>query len=147
MPIEIETTTPHDPETGEVLDPFAPRSFAVFLTTLGGGDAEVQASQELLLIAKAVAAQARAQRKEVKGSLTLKLAFACDEGGVVDVTYAIERKEPKPRRPSTVLWVDKTGNLVTENPKQGRLPIRDVSSKKGPAREVARDEDDEPRTV
>lgn len=106
-----------------------PRSFSVFLTKVGEGDCEQQLSQEMQTLMKAVIAQAKAQSKAVTGTLSLTLSFAGEDTGVVNVRYEIKRKEPKPRRPTSVFWIGRDGNVVDENPKQKRLPFRDVSAK------------------
>ena len=118
----------------------AARSFTVFLGKIADGDLEVQASQELLALSKCISAQARAQQKEVKGTLTIKIGFAGDETGALDVSYAIERKEPKPRRARTTFWINREGNVVSQNPRQIELGLRDVSRKPAPRDVGARTE-------
>ena len=131
MPIDEKTGE----LTGDELEEVAARSFGVFMGKIAEGDLELQASQELLALSKCIDAQARAQQKEVKGSLTITIKLAGDETGAVDVTYAIERKEPKPRRARSTFWIDRKGQIVSKNPKQIELGLRDVS-KKQPARDV-----------
>lgn len=115
-------------------DQAGPRAFGVFLQKVADGECHDQLSTELLALSKVLRDQSQAQAGAVKGSLALKLNFT-SESGVLDVTYSIERKEPKPRRPRSTFWQDASGNVVDENPKQLGLGLRDVS-KRGPAREA-----------
>lgn len=118
----------------------AARSFVVFLGKVADGDLEVQASQDLLTLSKAIQTQARAQQKTVKGSLTITVDFAGDESGTLDVSYEIKRKDPKPRRARSVFWINKQGNVVSQNPRQIELGLRDVSRKPAPRDVGARTE-------
>lgn len=121
--------------TEEKPESTGPRAFSVFLGKIAEGECHTQLSTELLALSKALLEQSKAQAKGVTGSLTLKLNFAAEEG-MLDVGYSISTTEPKPRRPRTVFWQDKNGNVVDENPKQGKLPgLRDVSAR-GPAQEA-----------
>lgn len=112
-----------------------PRGFAVLVQQLSDGDCHAEASLALHKLGKALLREAHAQRRPVKGELTLKLSLACDARGVVSVAYDVKRKEPAPARPTATLWLTDQGNLSVDNPRQTKLGLREVS-RRGPAREV-----------
>lgn len=132
--MKTETTTPTKTTTTTAIEP---RAFAEFLLKVADGDAHEQLSQDLFELSKVIVAQSRAQVKAVKGSLTLKINLVGD-GNVLDVSYEIDRKEPKPRRPTSVFWVDKFGNFAEHDPKQTELGFREVGRTRA-AREAAED--------
>jgi len=129
-------TTPPAPATDEA----APRSFLVFLRSLADGQAEGEASYEMAELLKRLHEESRTQVRQVTGSITLELGFACDETGTVKVIYGVKRKDPKRRTEPSHFWMDKKSRLVTENPRQQKLPLRDVGGARGGARDA--DEDD-----
>lgn len=113
-----------------------PRSFSRVLALIDEGVAECQLSEELLALTRAVIAQGKARQKTVAGRLTLTLTLASDETGVVEVAYDISRKDPKPKRSTSLFWTTKSGNLTEHNPKQQSLPLREVTGGRGAAREI-----------
>ena len=129
-------TEQHTNETGEEKGEQGARAFSVFLHKVGDGDCHRELSQELHELAKTLLVQSQNQARAVRGSLTLTLNIA-GEGGLLDVTYAISRKDPKPRRPRSTFWTAKDGNVVDENPKQLKLGVRDVSRAAKETREPA----------
>lgn len=139
--MKTETKTP---ATTSATTAIEPKAFADFLLKVADGDAHEQLSQDLFELSKVIVAQSRAQVKPVKGSLTLKISLVGD-GNVLDVSYEIDRKEPKARRPKSVFWVDKFGNFVEHDPKQTELGFREVGRTRG-ARE-ANDDAGAPREV
>lgn len=113
-----------------------PRDFARVLALLDEGVASCQLSEELQTLTKAVIAQGKARNKTVAGRLTLTLQLATDETGVVEVAYDISRKDPRPKRSTSLFWTTKGGNLTEHNPKQQKLPLREVSSGTAAPREI-----------
>lgn len=95
-----------------------PRSFAVLLQKIADGDAHTQLSEDLQALIKVMTVRARDQVKAVAGSLTFTLKLVCDEMGTLDVGYKIARSEPQPKRPRTIFWADKNGNMTEKNPRQ-----------------------------
>lgn len=114
----------------------AARSFATFFATLGDGDANSEASEEMHELAQALQDESLKRNAPVKGTLTIKLDVSCDPRGVVGVSWDLTRKNPKPQRVAAALWVDKKGNFVHENPRQQALFPREV---KYPVAEAPRD--------
>lgn len=118
-----------------------PHSFSRFLAELGDGDAEGEISYQLHELGKRLQEHAHARGDKVKGALTLKFGFVAEPSGVVGIAYDIVVKEPKRRLAPAVMWLTKGGNLSPFNPKQQKLPLREVSVRPDEVRDV---EDDEP---
>lgn len=111
-----------------------PRSFAHALATLCEGEANAACSSDMHELLLVLSAEAAARRKKVKGTLKLDLTFEVDDNGVVGIAYSVKAKAPEPRRQTAVMWL-KGGNLTPENPRQQKLPLREVNAGAG-AREV-----------
>lgn len=113
-----------------------PRSFNHFFATLDSEQAHATASDELHLLTKAVRDEAMARHGRVSGKLSISIDIACDEVGLVEVTYDVKRKDPKRRTSKSVLWIDKKGHLVRNDPRQQSLPLREVSAQGQALREM-----------
>jgi hypothetical protein len=120
------------------------RTFGRLLASLEDGELESEATHKLARLTLELIKQAENQGK-AKGELTLKLKLSADSGGTVTIDGAVDTKEPKPLRARTHLWLDKTGALLNENPKQTKLPLREVGPVK-PTREIE-SETQPPRSV
>jgi len=120
------------------------RSFLVTLAALEDGQLAADLTAKQHDLAKKLAAGA-AVAGRAKGSLSLRLTLNVDAGGTVQIDGEIVVKEPKTLRSRTVMWLSKGDNLVAENPKQIRLPLREVPAP-GPARDVPAAHD-APRSV
>ncbi|MFZ5896779.1 MAG: hypothetical protein ACOY0T_37330 [Myxococcota bacterium] len=111
-------------------DKDSPRSFAVFLRQLADGEAERDlANAQHELIAKC-RQEAESINGEVKGTLTLQLTYAVDVRDQITVSYKITGKEPPALRPKAVAWLNKAGHITFENPRQQKLPLREVPREK-----------------
>lgn len=104
-----------------------PRSFSTLLGQLADGEAERDLSEQLLELTKKIQDEALARGSEAKGALSLKIAITADHKGVATVTYVVDVKHPKRRTSAQLYWLTKGGNLTPENPRQTKLPLRDVS--------------------
>lgn len=117
--------------------PEGPRAFARFIEALSEGDVHAELSNELHELGVKLRSTARNRMTTVKGSLVLKLKFAADEKGVVDIEHVIETKVPKPKAAKAMMWLTPGGNMSAENPRQPLLPgIREVSLPAQTARDV-----------
>lgn len=102
------------------------RSFSVFLTQFGEGTLHAELSETLRDMVKQLEAHA-VDFGKAAGVLTLNLAIGIDrEGGMVVIKPEVKSKLPKPARRAGVFWVNPTGNLVPENPRQQKLPLAAV---------------------
>lgn len=122
-----------------------PHAFNRFLAMLGDGAAHAEVSAHLHELGIALEREADAQQKKVAGELTLKISLTCEPNGVVGANYEIKRKEPAPRRPGSIFWLTKGGNLTPENPRQQKLPLREVMGERTDVRDL--DEHDHAREV
>lgn len=111
------------------------RAFVVLLQQIGDGDCHRQISQDLQQLVKTIQLRSKEQAKAVAGKLTLTLSIS-GEDDLIDIAYDIKTTEPKPRRPRTTMWVDKSGNLTQQNPRQTMLGLKDVSKTRAPVRDV-----------
>lgn len=103
-----------------------PRSFAVFISNLADGDAERDLAGEFFDLLATLRKEAEVAGGAAKGSLTFKLDCNVDIKDKVAIRYSIVTKEPAPARPEATVWLDRSGHVVFENPKQARLPFREV---------------------
>ena len=103
------------------------RNFGVFLTQIRDGEVNAEASRELRDLLLALAEHASKQGK-AKGKLTLAFNFSVDARGVVAVGVETKVQTPKPERGAGIFWLTDDGNLSVQNPKQVRIPFRDVKA-------------------
>lgn len=103
-----------------------PRSFGVLLTQIEDGalHAELSAIVQKMQVDLHEIAD---QRGQAKGELVLKIAFAHEKKGVVAVKASVDTKMPKGERGTSVFWLTDDANLSPENPRQQKLPLREVS--------------------
>jgi hypothetical protein len=93
-----------------------PRPFNAFLSDLKNGDVHNELTEGL----QAVVASVQAHDKE--GSITLKLTIKPNKGdGTVFVIDEIKAKCPESTRPASLFYIDKTHNLIREDPRQMKL--------------------------
>lgn len=117
-----------------------PRDFASFLRHIDDGVLHTDASTELHKLAAFLHDYVGTHGGVAKGSLTLTVNLAALDNGTVDVTADVKTKEPKPKRARSVFWLTKGNNLSPENPRQQKLPLREVpASPKDKPRDVAAD--------
>lgn len=102
-----------------------PRSFATQMATICDGELNASASRELNDALLYLESENQARRAKVKGKFKLEIDLIVDDG-VCLFSYSIKSKLPEPRRQAAVMWLDKAGNLVAENPRQIKLPLREV---------------------
>lgn len=97
--------------------------FVALLRALADGDARRELDTALHGLMAHLLQHAR-DWGGAKGELTLRLTFAVRDDGLVDTTYAVRCKLPRPRtphRPVSKLWVSAGGALSTSHPRQ--LPL------------------------
>lgn len=105
-----------------------PRSFTRFLERVDDGQGVIELSAAQHKLMKDIREVARGSSNAVKGALTLKLTYAADPNGTVDVHYDITVKGPKRKLGRSVFFLTPGANLTVENPRQLGLglPVREV---------------------
>ncbi|MGW8286200.1 MAG: hypothetical protein ACWGPR_10830 [Candidatus Deferrimicrobiaceae bacterium] len=103
-----------------------PRSFGVFLNGLADGEAMAACSHDLHELVQKLQEESVAQNKDLRGELKLSIQLIADPKGFVAVGYDIATKAPKPQRSGSMMWITRGGNLSLENPRQQKLPLREV---------------------
>lgn len=112
------------------------RSFTRALEMVADGRLATEASQALNEHLSKLAAIADDRCDTAKGELTLKLKLAVEPTGAVSIVYELKTKEPTPIRPKGHLWLTPGNNLTPHNPRQQALPLHEVKSDAGPARDI-----------
>lgn len=108
------------------------RAFGVLLSQVDDGCFHAEASETLQALTRELAAYAGKYMRDAKGDLTLKLSLKVSPQGTVTLTGDVKKKAPPTPRGATTFWVTKGGNLANENPRQQKLPLRDVSAPEKP---------------
>ncbi len=115
------------------------RGFAVLLQQLDEGSVHAELSEVVQRVTKELSELSDANGATAKGSITLTLSLAARSNGTVDVNADVKVKTPKPRRAASTFWATASGNLSPENPKQTRLPLREVTAAAEVPRDIALD--------
>lgn len=63
-----------------------------------------------------------------KSEMTIKVTIVPHIDGQVNITIQPTAKLPQQKLAGAIFWVDEDGKLVTSNPEQKELPIREVIS-------------------
>ncbi len=114
----------------------SPRPFSQVLLEIGDGSCHAEMSRELHQLLATMQDLAVSQSGGVKGEFVLRLRIAIDEVGQVIVKHEILRKDPKPTRRASVFFLNRKGNLTLDNPRQQKLPLREVPRDAEPPREA-----------
>jgi hypothetical protein len=109
----------------------AARNFAVFLTNIRDGEFNGEVSREMHGLLVDLAEHAKRHGK-AKGKMSLTLQFAIDASGVVAVAVDTKVAPPKPERGIGIFWLTEDNNLSVQNPKQTKMPFRDVKQDAAP---------------
>lgn len=105
------------------------RNFGVFLSQVEDGELNAELGRELAMVNEKLAELAVDGDCKVKGELSVKLSITHDERGTVEVVGIVSTKLPKRKRGRSIFWVGPGGVLETSNPKQTKLPLRDVGGR------------------
>lgn len=107
------------------------RPFADVLRDLAGGQSYDQLTGALSEIVEAVMLTRKA------GDLTLKLKITPNGENSVRIADEIKVKVPEENRGHSIFFVASGGILSRNDPRQGDLPLRDVTAGKAPLKEAA----------
>lgn len=109
-----------------------PRAFSVILGELEDGALHAELSRQLRELVAAISTHAE-QYTRGSGSLTFTLRLTKERGGPIAVDCDVATKAPKAARARSHFWETKGHNLTPNDPRQQKLPLREV---RDPSREV-----------
>ena len=115
-----ETTSPL---TGEIL------SFSQFVQNLDEGGLHHDLTLGLTEVVAALNDARQAGTEKPVAAMTVKLAFKLD-GQTIDVLGEFTTKLPKVKRERSTFWTTAANRLSRNNPKQQRLPFKDVTGER-----------------
>jgi hypothetical protein len=121
------------------------RGFGVLLQQLDDGAVHADLSETLRKVAGELSDIAN-QVGKAKGTVTLKLSLAAEDNGMVFIDAEIASKTPKMKHARAAFWLTKGNNLTPENPRQQKLPLREVAPP-AVARDIAHKAEGAPRSV
>lgn len=102
------------------------RSFTRFLDRVDDGYGSIDMSIELQKLLKNMLDHAQSTRADAKGKYTLALNFTVAPNGVVNAGYEVSVRTPKRKTGKSTMWVTNGGNLSDDNPRQQKLPLREI---------------------
>ncbi len=108
-------------------------NFALWLEELGHGATNTRAGKLLREIVGACEATGKT------GKLVLTLTVGA-VGGLAEVRPTLKITKPDPALPGGSYFATEEGDLVTEDPRQGKLPLKAIPL--APLRKLNRDDDD-----
>ena len=103
-----------------------PRSFPLVLQQVNHGSLDVELSEDFHRLLGVLAKEASAVGK-AKGKIGITLSIVVNANGVVTITADKKIIEPKPQRGEAIFWLTPGGNLTQSDPKQTKLPLREVA--------------------
>lgn len=113
-----------------------PRGFAVMLQQVHDGELHGELSAELQKLVALLGEHSTKFQRPAKGAISLTLNITA-VGHTVEVVGDVKVKAPKTPRPRSVFWRTDGGNLSVENPRQTKLPLREVPPGPTVMRELA----------
>jgi len=116
-----------------------PRSFAYVLQQIGDGDLHDELGLELQKLVGRAFALALVPVGEVRALLTLKLSIKAMANGAIAVAGDFSSKAPTAPKAGSVFYATKGNNLTLENPRQQKLPLKEVPQPKTQVKELAED--------
>jgi hypothetical protein len=112
------------------------RSFSTLVSDLEDGHLHADLSREVQdIVGELNNAFANVGGKP-KASLTLKLDFTLEDGGIITIAADTKKVLPRTVRARTFMYATPENNLTRRNPRQPELPLHDVNSEREPARTV-----------
>jgi hypothetical protein len=113
------------------------RSFAVLMRQLQEGDYEGEVSEKFQELVARLGAHAERFSCVAKGHIDLKLNVTAEANGVFTVVPGdIRTKWPLTPRAKEIYYLTKGKNLTRENPRQQKLPLREVPQTKTQAKDI-----------
>ena len=106
---------------------FGTWDIGILLRLIGEGELHAELCEELQELASELGKRAKIERKITHGTMTIKLDLAATEEGIITIDPAVSTKLPNKRRKASTFWIGKNG-ITQDNPKQQRLPLREVNT-------------------
>lgn len=122
------------------------RSFALLLQHIDDGALHAELSETVQATCKQLATLVDSLGSDQKASITLKIDLLYCRNGMLIIKGNVDDKTPKMPHAPTVAWLSKNNNVVFENPRQQKLPLREVPVSRAEPRDIAVNDSD-PRTV
>lgn len=113
------------------------RGFAPFLQQVDDGELHTELSATLQKHVSELFLYANRFQRDAKGSITLTLNFAVLGNGNVMVAGDVKTKTPKTPRAASMFFRTQGNNLTIENPRQQKLPLRDVGGTREKPKDIA----------
>ncbi len=105
-----------------------PRNAAVLITQIDEGRLHAELSESIHDTVKRLYDHAvQHGGKDAKGTVTMSLSFAVSDRGFVGVCAEVATKLPKAPPSTSHFWITPGGNLTLDNPRQQKLPLREVA--------------------
>ncbi|MDX6480328.1 MAG: hypothetical protein QOG85_838 [Gaiellaceae bacterium] len=114
-----------------------PRSFTRLLEQVGEGDLELELATKMQELVGSLKAFSDKFQREGKGTLTLVLNVSAHGNGTVTVAGDIKTKTPTAKRAGSVFWLTPGNNLAVENPRQQKLPLKEVPPPKTHTKDIS----------
>ena len=89
--------------------------FVAMLATMGGGTAIKEINTGIAEVVQSVMKTGKG------GEITLKLKIAKNGDSGLKIDHSVTTKEPQPSVGSSLYWVDDSGNIVRNDPRQGEM--------------------------
>jgi len=115
----IEETTGERAANGDVI-PGATQSAGNVIDLLEDGSFSVELYEAMKALAQRIESAAEDNGGKAKGTLTLKIDLA-KEDGMFKVSSDFTTKEPKMKRPRSILWTDRNGDFTRFPPNQRQM--------------------------
>ena len=103
------------------------RSVAVLITELDAGQFHRDLNHDLRRLNRDISHLIDQGMDKVKGKLTITLTLTGRRNGAVHILSDSKLATPKVPRVETVRYLNREGNLEKDDPRQEKLPLRDVS--------------------
>lgn len=116
------------------------RSFANALRMIGDGDLHDDAGAKLRELLAECSAYTERFESDGKGTLTLTISVKTHANGSVAVTGEVKTKAPSKPKAGSTFWLTRGNNLTADNPRQQKLPLREVPGGRREVKDLGADD-------
>lgn len=103
------------------------RAFSVLVQQIEEGALHSELSEKIQEVCADLACYSAEYACDAKGQIKLTLDLKVMRNGTVNVGSDVVTKTPKRKRAASTFWLTKGNNLSPENPRQTKLPLREVA--------------------